>query len=169
MSDRDLHFSAVFSECGAFRHLLRSWWDSSRPTLGVIAYNPSDAGRMGPEGFVVGDPTARKIAGFADRLGFGGFVLGNLYDFIATKPLVLKRAGYPRSVECDAWLHTVVQESGGRVLCAWGTNARGLARPAEVLMLLRSLGAKPQALRIADDGIPWHPLMLPYTCTLLEF
>jgi len=168
MSDRDQHFSAVFSDCGAYRHLLRSWWDPARPTLGVIAYNPSEAGRQGPEGFAVGDPSARKIAGFADRLGFGSFVLGNCFDFIATKPLALKRAGYPRSAECDAWLRTVVQESGGNVLCAWGTNARGLARPAEVLALLRELGVKPKALRITDDGIPWHPLMLPYTCTLLE-
>lgn len=123
---------------------------------------------MGPKGFAVGDPSARKIAGFADRLGFGGFVLGNLFDFISSKPLALKRAGYPRSAECDAWLRTVVQESNRNVLCAWGANARGLARPTEVLALLRELDVTPKALKITDDGIPWHPLMLPYTCTLKE-
>lgn len=168
MADRDLHFSAVFSDCGTYRHLLRSWWNSSRPTLGVIALNPSEAGRVVVDGVVRGDPSARKIAGFADRLGFGGFVLGNCFDYIATKPLALKRAGYPRSAECDAWLRTVVQEGNGNVLCAWGTNARGLSRPGEVLALLGSLGVNPKALKITDDGIPWHPLMLPYTCSLLE-
>lgn len=169
MADRDLNISAVFSDCGKFRHLLRASWDVALPTLGVIALNPSQAGRRGPEGFAVADPSARKIAGFADRLGFGGFVLGNLYDFIATDPKDMKRAGYPRSPACDDYLRTLVQESCGSVLCAWGTNARGLSRPREVLSLLRSLGVKPKALRLTDDGIPWHPLMLPYTCTLTEF
>lgn len=169
MADRELNITAVFSDCGRFRHILRACWDSSRPTLGWCGLNPSDAGRLGPDGFAIGDPSARKMAGFSDRLGFGSLVLANLYPFIATLPSDLKAAGYPRSADADDWIRTMAREACGQVVCAWGTNARKLSRPAEVLDLLRAAGARTHALRVTDDGIPWHPLMLPYSCTLQPF
>jgi hypothetical protein len=169
VADRDLNISAVFSDCGRFRHILRAYWDSSRPTLGWCCLNPSQAGRLGPDGFAIGDPSARKMVGFSDRLGFGSLVLANLYDFAATDPDDLKGAGYPRSPNADFWIRKMAQEAAGQVVCAWGTNARKLSRPAEVLALLRAAGACPQALRVTPDGIPWHPLMLPYSCTLQPF
>lgn len=169
MSDRDLNISAVFSDCGRFRQILRARWDTSRPTLGWLCLNPSDAGRLDPAlGYVKGDPSVRKMAGFSDRLGFGALVLGNLYDYIATYPKDLKSAGYPRSLDADQWLARLVQEAGGQVVCGWGRNAAKLSRPAEVLAQLRALGAKPKALLLLDDGTPGHPLMLPYSCQLQD-
>ncbi|HEX7687318.1 MAG TPA: DUF1643 domain-containing protein [Burkholderiaceae bacterium] len=168
MSDRDLNITAVFSDCGRFRHILRACWDSSRPTLGWICLNPSQAGRPGGDGFVVGDPSVRKMAGFSADNGYGGLVLANLFDFIATDPREMKAAGYPRSPNADDWIRTAAREAGGHVVCAWGTNARKLSRPTEVLALLRSAGARTMALRLTDDGIPWHPLMLPYSCKLVD-
>lgn len=49
------------------------------------------------------------------------------------------------------------------MICAWGAEARGMSRPSEVLSLLRKLGVKPHALARTKDGIPRHPLYLPYT------
>jgi hypothetical protein len=153
--------SAVFSDCGRFRHILRRSWDVSRPSVGYICLNPSIAGSD------IDDPSVMRMVGFADRLGFGGFSLANLYDFIATDPKDLKRGGFQRSPEADEWIRRVVQETT-EVICAWGAHARGLSRPDEVMALLRGLGVRPKALALTADGIPRHPLMLPYSCELIE-
>jgi hypothetical protein len=168
VADRDLNITAVFSDCGRFRHILRACWDSSRPTLGWICLNPSQAGRPGDDGLVVGDPSVRKMANFSADNGYGSLVLANLFDFIATDPRDMKAAGYPRSSDANDWIRTVAWEARGHVVCAWGTNARKLSRPAEVLGLLRAVGARPLALRVTPDGVPWHPLMLPYSCKLVD-
>lgn len=154
--------SAIISDCGKFRYLLRRAWDISRPALGFIMLNPSVADADQD------DPTIRKCIGFAERLGFGAIVVTNLYAYRATDPANLKRAGYPRGPENDEWIRKAIMECGP-IVCAWGSNARGLSRPAEVLLILRGLQVKRQALAFTDDGIPRHPLMLPYTCTLTEF
>ncbi len=152
---------AFISHCGQYRYVLRRSWDVGLPALGFIMLNPSTADASED------DPTIRKCIGFAQRLGFGAIAVTNLYAYRATKPVALKAGGYPRGPENDAWIERVARETSATV-CAWGVNARNLSRPREVLGLLREAGVQPKALRLTDDGIPWHPLMLPYTCTLLE-
>lgn len=161
--------SAVFSDCGRFRHIIRVNWDAGRPNVAWCCANPSQAGKE-VEGVVVSDQSATKMVGFSDRLGYGSYSLVNGFDFIATDPADLKRAGYPRSEEVDEWIARAIQESSDRVvICGWGAIYRGLARPAELLKLIRHHGGRPMALARTADGIPRHPLMLPYTCTLTEF
>ncbi len=154
--------SAVISECGQFRYILRRSWDIGRPGVTFVMLNPSIADAEQD------DPTVRKCIGFAERQGFGHLNVVNLFAHRATDPANLKRAGWPRGPECDFWIDRALGETHNAI-CAWGTNARGLVRPAEVLELIRKRGLKPVALALTDDGIPRHPLMLPYTCTLTEF
>jgi len=158
--------TADISECGQFRYMLRRVWTTLLPPLVFVMLNPSTADGE------VDDHTIRKCCEFARLLGFGGIVVVNLFAYRATKPAALKAAGYPVGPENDAWIRRAVAEmvemGGSTVVCAWGANARRLARPREVLALLRGLGVKPMALQLTEDGIPNHPLMLPYTCTLLE-
>jgi hypothetical protein len=149
---------ALFSACGQYRPLLWRCWDRSLPTLGFCCLNPSMAGADRE------DQSSRKFSGFATQLGFGSYITSNLYDFIATDPKFLKKQGYPTSEANDAAIRLVARLSA-QVICAWGAEARGLARPAAVLQLLRAEGATPMALKLTDDGIPRHPLYLPYSCT----
>lgn len=153
---------AIISECGTFRYWLRRQWDSALPTLAFIMLNPSTADAD------IDDPTIRKCIGFARRLGFGGIVVVNLFAFRATQPADLKRAGYPAGPENNQYIAMAAgaANQGGRVVCAWGVNARKLSRPAEVLESLHRYGVTPHALKLTDDGVPWHPLMLPYSCEL---
>lgn len=154
--------SAVVSDCGQFRYILRRLWNPSLPALGFVMLNPSTADADKD------DPTIRKCIGFAERLGFGAIVVTNLFAYRATQPADLKKAGYPRGEECDWWIEKAVRESNFTV-CAWGSNARGLNRPTEVLKIIQGVwGVAPRTLALTDDGIPRHPLMLPYTCTLTE-
>lgn len=160
---------AIFSECGRFRHQLVHVWDEGKPILPWVLFNPSVAGRADDSGDVQSDPTARKGRGFSERLGFGGMVFTNPYDFISTDPKGLKAAGYPVSPDNDRYILDACAMGDGRVICAWGALGRGLARPQEVLQLIRRAGFKPMALGFTADGLPRHPLMLAYSTPLQEF
>lgn len=71
----------------------------------------------------------------------------------------LRAAGYPVGPDNDMHLARLVLVTKV-VACAWGANARGLARPVEVLKMLRGIGADLHALAFTADGIPRHPLYL---------
>lgn len=160
---------AVISGCGQFRyHLFRKWDDEPGKHIAFVMLNPSTADAEED------DPTIRKCIGFAQRLGYRGIDVVNLYAYRATKPSDLRAAGYPIGPDGDAWLmltcHKTV-EGGGIVVCAWGQNASKLQRPIDVMRSMRfgRVAVKPHALALCKDGTPAHPLMLPYTCTPQAF
>jgi hypothetical protein len=156
---------ALFSHDGRFRYRLWRRW-APGPTLVFVMLNPSTADEE------ENDPTIRKCIGFATRLGFGAIEVVNLYAYCATSPDDLAAAGWPdgnpsnddfiAGAASQTWL------AGATVCCAWGTNAYhwGQTRVDAVLALLRMCGAVPHCLRRLQNGGPWHPLYLPYSCTL---
>jgi hypothetical protein len=157
--------SAVISACGKFRYRLWRYWDEAKPPMVFVMLNPSTADAHND------DPTIRKCIGFAKRYGYGGIEILNLYAYRATKPADLKAAGYLVGPDNDKHFQAVINsqmESGrnNNWICAWGANARGLSRQTEVSELLRVNGIRPRALHFTNDGIPAHPLMLPYGCGL---
>lgn len=147
---------AIFSACGMFRHLLIRQWDESLPMQVFGLLNPSKASAD------VDDPTSRKCVGFARELDYGGMVIFNAYDYCATYPKDLKKAGYPNSPDADSYILKACAMGDGTVVCGWGANARRLSRPQEVIKLIVSAGYKPMVFRVLADGVPEHPLMLPY-------
>jgi hypothetical protein len=156
---------ATFSDCGRFRHLLWDRWDESLPMLAWCLFNPSQAGKV-VDGKRIPDPTWTKGVGFSKRLGYGGQVFCNPFDFISTEPKGLKAAGYPKSQDADAHILKACAMGDGKVVCAWGALGRGLSRPPEVLALIRAAGYQPMALGFTADGLPRHPLMLGYDTKL---
>lgn len=153
---------AVISECGRFRYLLTRTWEPALPALVFVMLNPSTADHTRD------DPTIRKCIGFADRLEHGGIAVVNLFAFRSRDPKHLKLMGYPVGKDNDRYIRQAVQ-GGGQVVCAWGSNARGLPRAQRVLRMLREeLQVHPYALALTTDGVPRHPLMLSYSCDLKE-
>lgn len=157
---------AIFSDCGQFRQLLWDVWDDTKPMLAWCLFNPSQAGRM-VNGKRRPDPTWTKGVGFSTRLGYGGQVFCNPYDFISTDPRGLKAAGYPLSPEADEFILKACRMGDGKVVCAWGAMGRGLSRPVKVLDMIRAAGFQPMALGFTADGLPRHPLMLAYDTPLV--
>ncbi|AJG18802.1 DUF1643 domain-containing protein [Cupriavidus basilensis] len=156
--------TAVVSECGTYRYRLGRRWDDG-PAMLFVMLNPSTADAEQD------DPTIRKCIGFATRKGFGAVEVVNLFGYRATNPADLKAAGYDSGPENQRAITDAVRESideGGAIVLAWGANARGLAAPVVVQGIVRGMGAKAHALRLLDDGTPAHPLMLPYSCELVE-
>lgn len=121
--------------------------------------NPSTADQS------VDDQTIRKCVGFAKRLGYGSIDIVNLFAFRTRWPSELKDAGFPVGPENDTHIKAVAAESGETIVCAWGSNAKGLKRVDEVFDLLSTNRVRPFALRINAGGVPAHPVMLPYACT----
>lgn len=152
---------ARISDCSAYRYSLFRKWGCGSP-LCFVMLNPSTADGT------VDDATVRRCFGFAHSHGFGELTIVNLYAFRATDPRELRRAGYPVGPENDAAIEQAVLEAAC-VCVAWGANAAGLSRPAEVLSQLRRLGAEPQCLAITRGGHPQHPLMLASSCRLQPF
>jgi hypothetical protein len=150
---------ATFSLDGQYRHDLREAWDDTLPTAVWCLMNPSIAGIDGQP-----DPTWRKGVGFSKRLGYGGQVFVNLSDYICTK---LPAGMRPSWSECnDEFIMRAAAQGDGTVICAWGALARGWPRAAAVTAMLRGVGFRTMALGFTADGIPRHPLMLPYSTPL---
>lgn len=157
--------TAVLSHCGAFRLSLARTWDASLPVLLFVMLNPSKADAE------IDDPSIRKCVGFAQRNGYGGIIVVNLYAYRATDPNELRIAGYPVGERNDAHILAAawdVTARGGRTVVAWGANASGSARAAAVLEMLEQI-APVYTLRVLADGTPGHPLMLPYSCKITPY
>ena len=156
--------NAVLSAHGVYRYLLTREW-SSGPQGAIIMLNPSTADEFQD------DPTIRKCIGFAQRLGWGGFSVVNLYAYRATDPADLRRAGYPIGPHNEQYIERAVDlaaDTGAPVVAAWGR--KGHQQQARVRAVLAALRSTPVfALRIAKTGAPSHPLMLPYSTQLLPY
>lgn len=153
---------AVISDCGKFRYVLWRVFDRSLPALVFIMLNPSTADAD------VDDPTIRKCIGFAQRLGFGAIRVVNLFAWRATDPRDLRLHGYQVG-PCNDEIIDLTLDGDSTVVCAWGSHARGLSRPAAVLRIVKRHNLTPHALQINAGGIPAHPLMLPYSSALRPF
>lgn len=150
--------SAIVSDCEKFRYALARQWDAALPSVAFVMLNPSTADAL------VDDPTIRKCVGFAKRLGFGSIHVVNLKAWRSTSPKGF--AQFPAGI--DNLAHVVEASRRSRLtICAWGRNARRMEADGMVTVL-RDHCAAPMALRLAADGTPWHPLMLPYSCTPVE-
>ena len=155
--------NAVLSACGTYRYRLGRRWERTGAALCFVMLNPSTADAK------INDHTILKCIGFAERFGFGAIDVVNLFAYRATDPRQLRTAGYLVGPHNDGWIEIAARHArsnGGEVVCAWGANARGLARTREVLALLKRCDVRPMVLDRCSDGTPAHPLMLPYTCSL---
>ena len=102
---------------------------------------------------------------------YDGIEVVNLFAYRATDPRELIGRGYPDGPDNDQAITVAAQratEAGGVVVCAWGAHGRMLRRAQAVRTGLAMSGARLRALRLLDDGTPAHPLMLPYSCRLVE-
>ena len=149
--------------------LTRTWYaEGEQPRLCCfIMLNPSTADADKD------DPTIRKCIGFAERLGFNGFIVVNLFAWRATDPADLRAEGWPRDEHTERmyWIRSIGHAHVVTVIAAWGAHVRGVAQTEvpirEMLATCQTLQKPPRALALTADGIPRHPLMLPYSSQLL--
>lgn len=139
--------SADISRCGNYRYELRRIWDESKPLVMFIGLNPSTADAEAD------DNTSRVCINYAQRWGYGGLLLGNLFGFRSKDQSGLFRAKDPIGPESDGSLARL-QAQAALVVCAWGASGRYLSRDGVVLAKLHN----PQCLVRLKCGAPGHPL-----------
>lgn len=153
---------AWISECGRYRFRLTRRFGNGMDLVFVML-NPSTADAEKD------DPTIRKCLGFADRMGYGGIVVVNLFGLRATDPAALwKEPAETRDGPAneEAWQQAI---RGADVVLAWGAHARRVPdRTRHVRTYAEQNAARIIVLRHLADGTPAHPLMLPYSCIATE-
>lgn len=151
MSGRLVRKAAVLSPCGTYRYRLARIWNRELPNLGWIMLNPSTADAQQD------DQTVNKCKAFAERWGYGGILICNLYALRSPYPAMLRQHPDPVGPHNDDHLRSLLAGPAD-VVAAWGT----LAMSSRVEALLAMPGAERlQALRTTKNGSPGHPLYLP--------
>lgn len=152
MSTQHIERDAAISECGRYRWwLTRRWGDG--PLCCWIMLNPSTADTEQD------DPTIRRCMGFADRWGYGGIVVVNLFALRSTDPAELKRADDPVGQFNDESIEEHAKRSAFTV-AAWGAHGSFRRRGRRVAKALWDIGEAPHCLGATKAGHPKHPLYL---------
>ncbi len=160
MKDIDLSIpkGAIFSEDRKYRYALWRVWNPARAILLQIGLNPSDANEF------KNDPTVTRGIVRADRTGYGGFFMANLYGFVSTDPKTLLNNGDSVGELTDYYLKQMIELSE-RQLCGWGSFKPVQARASIVLSMI----PEPYCLGINADGQPKHPLYIGYDKPMVKY
>lgn len=161
--------SAVISPCGRYRYTLERDVEAIFPRHGVVVFigvNPSTADAESD------DATVRKWRGFAGRLGYSRFLVGNLFAYRATDVRALARADDPVGPDNDAHLAALIKAADLVIPC-WGSRAKlppALWPRIDAVRAQLRVG-RPRVLvfGLTGSGDPKHPLMLGYDTRLEDW
>ena len=144
---------AVFSDCRRWRTLLWRRWDAARPVANFLMLNPStaDEARL--------DPSCTRARLYAERWGYGGLIVTNLFAWRATDPEEMKAAADPVGRGNNAAILRAAREAA-ILVCAWGNHGAHLGRSQKVVGLLRKAAIRLHFLKMNGAGEPAHPLYL---------
>jgi hypothetical protein len=151
---------AVFSPDRKFRYTLRRIWPAGIwPTEGgafvaFIGLNPSTADE------VKNDPTVTRCMKYAQKWGYGGMYMLNIFAYRSTDPRELYLQEDPIGGYNDSFILQAAQRSGLIVAC-WGNHGNLLSRGWNVIKLLQGAGLRVMRLgSLTIPGQPRHPLYL---------
>lgn len=145
---------ADFSPDRVHRYRLWRTWDAELPVVAFIMLNPSTADEHQL------DPTLRRVLGYAQAWGYGGFIIGNLFALRSTDPEGLYVATDPIGPGNDDALLRIAHDAD-LIVCGWGDHGRHQWRGDSVRRRLNNAGHVLHALRFTRAGEPGHPLYLP--------
>jgi len=150
--------TANFSSCRKYRYSLSRIWDKQKKFVLFIGLNPSTADEE------MDDPTIRRCSGYAQKWGYGGFMMVNLFAYRTTLPSNLKKVKYPVGSENDKYI-VKLSKKADITVAAWGDNGNLYSRDKQILSLVPNL----MCLKINKSGQPAHPLYLKKDLKLTKF
>lgn len=150
----DAASTAVYSPDLRYRYGLTRTW-SPGDTVLFVMLNPSTATE------VQNDPTVERCERRARHLGFGGFVVANIFAFRATDPKVMRTEADPIGPENDRMILEMAR-GAQQIICAWGTHGAHLQRGQHVKALLEPVSNGLFHLGLSQAGHPKHPLYISY-------
>ena len=150
--------TANFSSCRKYRYSLSRIWDKQKKFVLFIGLNPSTADEE------VDDPTIRRCFGYAQKWGYGGFIMVNLFAYRTTLPANLKKVKYPVGRDNNKYI-VKLSKKADITVAAWGNNGNLYRRDKQVLSLVPNL----MCLKINKSGQPAHPLYLKKDLKVTKF
>lgn len=155
---------AVFSPCRTWRYTLTRTWDNSLPSIAFIGINPSVANEHKL------DNTTTKCCMWSRKLGYGTYVMLNLYGLVSTDPVSLRGHPDPNGPENDYWIRRTLSEVK-TVVFAWGATANNMTGPriAFVESVCNELGHRPLCMGTTKGGFPKHPLYLKNNTAMVPY
>lgn len=151
---------AIFSEDRKYRYALWRVWSLTLRPMMLIGLNPSKANE------IMNDPTVVRSMTRAANEGYGGLLMANLFAMVSTDPRVLLTTTFNTvGVDTDAYLRQMLDLSGGKAVCAWGSFSATKLRSAEVLKMI----PEPYCLGVNGDGQPKHPLYIGYNIPIKKY
>lgn len=136
---------AIFSDCKKYRFVLWRIWDKTKPYVMFIGLNPSTANEH------IDDSTIKRVMTLANRWGYGGIYMLNLFPFITTDPKKLNIHKNPIKKN-DHWIQVSCTKCE-KIIFAWGSFKEAKERERVIKNKFKG-----QALKINLDGSPRHPL-----------
>lgn len=156
---------ALFSSCKKYRFILSRVWDDQKPMVMFIGLNPSVADAEND------DPTVRRMIGFAQDWGFGGFYIVNCFPFIATCPKKLNKWYYADDYYSAMYQnHDHISETRNkcsRVVFCWGGNEMVVNQKID--QVLKNTFPDAMVFKLNADGSPKHPLYVPKITQLIPY
>ena len=151
---KQLHKTAVISKCEKYRYKLTRTWDEDKGKVLFIMLNPSTANH------IENDLTTIRCINFAEKWGYGGIMIGNIYPFRAKRPKDLRK-----------WLNDFICSDGHGATKTNEVHVKEMASEADIIECARGCNYKEgipdwvdslgrlHYLELCDDGItPKHPL-----------
>ena len=150
MSELKFHGKAIISDCSKYRYELHREWDKNKGKVLFIMLNPSTADH------VEDDLTTRRCIKYAERWGYGGIMIGNLFPFRAKRPKDLRK--WLKDGETYQFFNRdavhQMAEQADIVVCAWGCNYK-----EGIPEWIEELDTPLYYLELCKDGkTPKHPL-----------
>jgi len=150
---------AKISNCGRYRYNLTRIWDYGKPFVMFIGINPNKADGQND------DQTIRRLIYFAEKFGYGGFIITNLFGYRSPDPLELSKIPDPIGPDNDESLFTLSKLCKD-VVFMWGNEGILFGRDKKVISMF------PNALcfgRSKKNGNPKHPLFLSNETQLIRY
>ena len=150
---KQLHKTAVISRCEKYRYKLTRTWDEDKKKVLFIMLNPSTANH------IKNDLTTIRCINFAEKWGYGGIMIGNIYPFRAKRPKDLRKwlnefiysDGHGATKTNETHVKEMAEQAD-MIVCAWGCNHPGIPEWVDELGDLFYLEL------CKDDITPKHPL-----------
>ena len=147
---KQLHKHAIISKCEKYRYKLTRTWDEDKKKVLFIMLNPSTANH------IENDLTTIRCINFAEKWGYGGIMIGNIYPFRAKRPKDLRKwldiSMNPMALNENMRHVREMAKQTDLIVCAWGCNFPYMPNWVEELGDLFYLEL------CKDDITPKHPL-----------
>jgi hypothetical protein len=154
--------TATISADGQYRYDLTRRWAIGDDWMLWVMLNPSTADAFAD------DRTIRRCFGFAEREGFGGMAVVNLYAYRSPYPKVLATVDDPEGPDNRETVARWVTRAR-LIVAAWGAHPGTAGQALYVRWACADASKTLWCLGTTKHGHPRHPLYAPADTPLTEY